>query len=234
MFDSDSNFFLTDWCLCQFIVTSSDIKLNTLSHFSISSFTSITQQTDSDSTKNILRNTSVFIMSNLSQEELQQLINNVIITAVTAALTKFNQQAESLKSSGSSEPEESSELNDNAEYKNNNLFWLKNIEMFNLNSDVETVKVKDNKQIYYNIFSFINQLWVKTMIMSAVKIRKNIKLCLLDKTNQWYTEKLIHVTQIDLQNNNNEVKKWCKALKTYFCNSLSKSLTALKTLQYTV
>jgi len=39
---------------------------------------------------------------------------------------------------------------------------------------------------------------------------------------------------VSLQNNNNEIKKRCKILKTYFCDSLSHSLTVLKTLQYTV
>ncbi len=47
-------------------------------------------------------------------------------------------------------------MNSNAKYKNNSLFQLKNIRMFNLNLNVNFIKVKDDKQIYHNMFSFIN------------------------------------------------------------------------------
>jgi len=75
---------------------------------------------------------------------------------VTAALKRFNSQAESSDSSEFSESEEQSEKNDNVDYNDNNSFQSKNIDLFDLNSETEAIKIKNDKQIYHNIFSFMN------------------------------------------------------------------------------
>jgi len=40
-------------------------------------------------------------------------------------------------------------------------FRPKDLGFFNLNPDVETIKTKNNKIIYYNVFFFTNRLRVK-------------------------------------------------------------------------
>jgi len=96
------------------------------------------------------------IIINLSQKQVQT-INNVIQTVVTTTLKKFNLQAESFDSSESSRSEESQEKNDNVDY-NDNSFQSRNIDLFNSNLKTEAIKIKNNKQIYHNVFSFTNQL----------------------------------------------------------------------------
>ena len=42
--------------------------------------------------------------------------------------------------------------------ENDSEFCARDIEYFDSNSDVEMMKVKDNHQIYHNMFSFINHV----------------------------------------------------------------------------
>ena len=70
--------------------------------------------------------------------------------------------------------------------------------------------------------------------MNAVILQESLKLCLLNKTDCWYTEKLSHLIRVDLQNDNKDVEEWCKTLKTKFLNLFSCELLALKLLHYTI
>jgi len=102
---------------------------------------------------------------------------------VTAVLKRFNSQTESSDLSEFSEFKEQSEKNDNVDYNDNNSFQSRDIDLFNLNLKIKAIKIKNDKQIYHNIFSFTNQLCVKAMTMNLVKIQENVELCLLNKTN---------------------------------------------------
>jgi len=79
----------------------------------------------------------------------------VQITVITV-LIRFNFLTELTNSLDLFRSKKSVRLNDFISYDKNNLFYFKNINLFDLNSDVNVIEVKDNKQIYYNIFSFIN------------------------------------------------------------------------------
>ena len=52
---------------------------------------------------------------------------------------------------------------------------LDNDGLFDPNSDVEAVEVKDDKQIYHNFFSFTNRLCVKATIMDPTILRQNLE-----------------------------------------------------------
>ena len=121
-----------------------------------------------------------------------------------------------------------------SETESNSPFRPWDISYFNPNSDVESVKVKENHQIYHNMFSFINCLQVKALTMNTALLRQNLNFCLLRKIDIWYTEKLTHLFWLGLRNNNNEIVKWCNALKVRFWDNSNRAQTALKTLQYTV
>ncbi len=75
---------------------------------------------------------------------------------LTTVLIRFNFLTELTNSLDLFRSKKSVRLNDFISYDKNNLFYFKNINLFDLNSDVNVIEVKDNKQIYYNIFSFIN------------------------------------------------------------------------------
>jgi len=166
-------------------------------------------------------------MKNLTQNDIQ----NIIQTTVTAALAAQQQPSSVLLSlSGSSG---SVNLNDNNSGEACN-FCAKDVDMFNSNLNVDVVKVKNDRQIYHNIFSFINWVHVKATIMKPALLQQNLKSCLLEKTDWWYTEKLTHLTCVRLQNDNNDVEEWCKTLKARFRDSPSQALTMLEFLQFTV
>ena len=164
-------------------------------------------------------------------EKMQQLIQ--ISVQVTIAAAMINMSADL---SDSSDEASSTDSADSADSKTegNSVFRPWDIDYFDSNSDVESVEVKENHQIYHNVFSFINCLQVKALTMNTALLRQNLNFCLLEKADIWYTEKLTHLFWLDLRNNNNRVVKWDNAFKVRFWDSSDKALTALKTLQYTV
>jgi len=68
----------------------------------------------------------------------------VQITVITV-LIRFNFLTEFTNSLDSFRSEKSVRLNDFVNYDKNNLFCSKNIDLFDLNSDVNVIEVKDNK-----------------------------------------------------------------------------------------
>ena len=96
------------------------------------------------------------------------------------------------------------------------------------------IEVKDNHNIYHNVFSFTNRLRVKATTMDAAMLRQNLDSCLLGAADLWYTNELAHVFRVGLRNDTNGVKEWCDALESRFRDSPSKSLTALEAIRYTV
>ena len=96
------------------------------------------------------------------------------------------------------------------------------------------IEVKDNHNIYHNVFSFTNRLRVKATTMDPTVLRQNLDSCLLGAAENWYTNELAHLSRIGLRNDNDGVKEWCNALEARFRDSPSKSLVALEAIRYTV
>lgn len=96
------------------------------------------------------------------------------------------------------------------------------------------VEVKDNQNVYHNVFSCTTRLRVKATTMRTSLLRQNLDSCLLDAAENWYTNELAHLSRIDLRNDINGVKEWCNALEARFRDSSSKSLATLEAIRYTV
>lgn len=166
-------------------------------------------------------------MKNLTWDDIQNIIQATVAAALAAQQQPSLRLSDSLSSSGSAD------LNDNNSGEACN-FRAKNVGMFDSNLNVDAVKVKDDRQIYHNVFSFINQVHVKATTMKPALLQQNLKSCLLEKADRWYTEELAHLTCVRLQNDNNDVEEWCKTLKARFRDSPSQALTMLEFLQFTV
>ena len=114
------------------------------------------------------------------------------------------------------------------------VFQAQNVGYFDPNPSKKTVEIKDNHFIYYNVFSFTNQLQVKASNRDASKLRRNLNLCLLGKAKVWYTKWLPGPFQIGLRKNGNDVEEWCKALETEFKGLPAVFLEAYKKTRYIV
>lgn len=83
----------------------------------------------------------------------------MIQITVTAALVTQNWQLFQQKSSNSLKLSKSSEQDSNNNNDNESdcqRFWLKNVDFFDSNFKLNSVDITENKQIYYNFFSFTN------------------------------------------------------------------------------
>ena len=158
------------------------------------------------------------------QNQLNQLVEWTIIRILTAHQSNANSE-----SSDSSESQKKSDQDKFDEQELKSTFWSRNVDYFNSNFNTDFIKIHDNKQIYHNVFFFMNWVWVRTTLIDI--LAENLEFCLLNKTDWWYTEKLEHLSCLSLQNS---VKEWCKTLKTKFCDSLSCILFMLEFLHYTI
>ena len=60
------------------------------------------------------------------------------------------------------------------------MFWVKDIDYFDSQVNItENVIVKDWDMIYWNIFSFINWVWVKAITVESGLVCQNLNFCLL-------------------------------------------------------
>ena len=107
---------------------------------------------------------------------------------------------------------------------------------FDPDNDVDPVETKENRTVYHNVFSFINNLKVKagTSIDTAMAVRQNLDACLLGKADRWYTEELDDIRRSGLRNDPNGVTLWCLALEKRFREDPAKALAKLESLRYTV
>ena len=121
---------------------------------------------------------------------------------------------------------------DDCDIKNN--FCAKNVVYFDSNFNADLIKICEDKQIYHNVFFFMNWIWIKMTIINTVILQKNLKSCLLDKTDHWYTEKFSHLIRVNLWNNNKDIEKWCKMLESKFHNLSSWVLSAFEFLHYII
>ena len=72
------------------------------------------------------------------------------------------------------------------------------------------IVVKDNHNVYHNVFSFANRLRVKATTMDATLLRQNLDSYLLGAAGSWHTNELAHLSRIGLRNDINSVKEWCE------------------------
>ena len=81
------------------------------------------------------------------------------------------------------------------------VFRARDIKYFDSNLDVPAIKVKENYNIYYNIFSFINRLRVKANTINIMILRQNLNTYLLDTAKQQYINKLLYIIRVSLRSN---------------------------------
>ena len=113
-------------------------------------------------------------------------------------------------------------------------FRARDVGYFDPNSDVPAIEVKENHNIYHNVYSFTNRLRVKADTMDVALLRQNLDACLLGAAEQWYTNELSHVFRVGLRNDQNKLKEWCDALEARFRDSPGKSLSIVEAVRYTV
>ena len=113
-------------------------------------------------------------------------------------------------------------------------FRARDIGYFDPNSDVPAIEVKENHNIYHNVYSFTNRLRVKADSMDVTLLRQNLDACLLGSAEQWYTNELSHMIRAGLRNDQNGVKEWCDALESRFRDSPDKSLSIVEAIRYTI
>ena len=113
-------------------------------------------------------------------------------------------------------------------------FRARDVGYFEPNPDVPAIDVKENHNVYHNVYSFTNRLRVKVDSMDAALLRQNLDSCLLGSVEQWYINELSHVFRVGLRNDQNGVKEWCDALETRFRDSPGRSLSIVEAIRYTV
>lgn len=167
-------------------------------------------------------------MANLpNQDELQRLIQTTVQEAVAAALAAHQPNPGPPGSSGP--PGQPGQDGFDGRGGAKSSFRPRDVGYFDPNPDVDAIKVRDDKQIYHNVFSFTNRVRVKAISIDV--LAENLESCLLGKADHWYTEELGHLSRLGLRNS---VEEWCKALEARFRDSPSRALAMLESLRYTV
>lgn len=112
-------------------------------------------------------------------------------------------------------------------------FRARDIGYFDPNPQSMPVEVKDNHNIYHNVFSFTSRLRVKATTMDPSVLRLNLDSCLLGSADDWFTNQLTHASRQGLRHDPDGVKGWCDTLEERFRDSPSKSLSMLEAIRYT-
>ncbi len=113
-------------------------------------------------------------------------------------------------------------------------FRPRDVGYFDPSSQGPAIEVKENHNVYHNVFSFTNRLRVKVTTIDAATLRQNVDSCLLGAAEHWYTNELTHISRVGLRNDPDGVKEWCDALEGRFRESPGKSLAALEAVRYTL
>ena len=98
----------------------------------------------------------------------------------------------------------------------------------------QPVEVKDNYNVYHNVFSFTARLQVKAALVGAAVLAQNLDACLLGAADQWFTNEIVQATRVGMQYDPNGISLWCSCLEDRFRDSPGKSLAALEAVRYTV
>ena len=79
----------------------------------------------------------------------------------------------------------------------------------------DVVNRKD--KIYYkSIIIFTNRFRITASIRNAIKICQNFNICLCEKTEKWWINKLDELVHAKFIIHHNDVKQWCKILKKHW------------------
>ena len=94
------------------------------------------------------------------------------------------------------------------------------------------IKIKNNYNIYHNIFSFTQKLWMITVNEMVFIITKNLHFCLINIADSWYINKLnddfYWIYKIGF------IQQWCIVLKKQFKKFANQTLTKFHQVQYTI
>ena len=113
------------------------------------------------------------------------------------------------------------------------LFKVKNIEFFDFNPNVtQMIEIKDNYNIYHNVFSFTQRFWVIIIDEMVFIVTKNLHFCLMKTVDSWYTNELDDDSRRIYKINS--IQQWCIALKGRFKKSAGQALTKFHQVQYTI
>jgi len=93
---------------------------------------------------------------------------------------------------------------------------------------------KDNKNYYWNVYSFINWVRVTAATWDAKQIHQNLDANLREEVELWWNTQLSEVTCLGLVAHLNSVKEWCKALEKRFKVSPSEAWNKFTTTRYTL
>ena len=118
-------------------------------------------------------------------------------------------------------------------------FNAKAIGYFDPDSTKAAVEVKENYNIYHNVYSFIQKVNVKASLFPVATLQLNLENCLLGAAERWFTEELSDLSRNGLRygpeaNGAAVADKWSKVLQERFKESPSRALTVLETLRFTV
>ena len=113
------------------------------------------------------------------------------------------------------------------------LFKMKNIEFFNFNPNVtQMIKIKNNYNIYHNIFSFTQRLRMIIIDEMAFVITKNLHFCLMNIADSWYINELNddfrRIYKIGF------IQQWCIVLEKRFKKSANQALIKFHQVQYII
>ena len=117
----------------------------------------------------------------------------------------------------------------------NNIFSFKtkNIEYFNFNPNAtQMIDMKNNYNIYHNVFSFTQKLQMIVINEMIFVISKNLYFCLMNVVNSWYINELNddfrRIYKID------SIQQWCIVLKKRFKKSANQTLIKFHQIQYMI
>ena len=108
-------------------------------------------------------------------------------------------------------------------------FNAKSIGFFDPNSNKPSVGVKDNYNIFHNVYSFTQKLKVRATATSTTPLPMNVENCLLGAAERWFTEELDELSRTGLRYSP-DIHLWCSTLESRFRDSPSRSLATLEQL----
>ena len=110
---------------------------------------------------------------------------------------------------------------------------MKNIGFLDFNPNVtQMIKIKDNYNIYHNVFSFTQWFWTIAIDEMVFIIAKILHFCLMNITDSWYINELnddfYWIYKIGF------IQQWCIALKKWFKKSANQTLIKFHQVQYII
>ena len=121
----------------------------------------------------------------------------------------------------------------NTTTNNTFLFKMKNIEFFDFNLNVtQMIKIKNNYNIYHNIFSFIQRFQMIIINKMVFIITKTLHFCLMNIVDSWYINELnddfCWIYKISF------IQQWYIVLKKRFKKSANQALIKFHQVQYII